>query len=81
MRECRRRFLPSSAQAYPPGAQTLSWQAAYGVGGGPVLVPLATNKTVGFCQSSQPKWSAHRDPSFGHGILTFLSSTKAELQW
>lgn len=33
------------------------------------------------CASSQPAWSAFREPSFGHGILTFMNSTTALWQW
>jgi len=33
------------------------------------------------CQSSQPRWSAHRDPSFGHAILTIESPSVAHLKW
>ena len=31
--------------------------------------------------TTQPAWSAYREPSFGHGRLTFNSATSAEWQW
>ena len=34
-----------------------------------------------FCQSSQPKWSAFRDPSFGFSAISFLSDTTATFKW
>ncbi len=34
-----------------------------------------------FCASSQPSWSAFREPAYGHGILTFENSTHAYWQW
>ncbi|KAL6764742.1 Metallo-dependent phosphatase-like protein [Haematococcus lacustris] len=75
--------------AHLPGCPTTSWQPASGVGGGPPLVLLASpdkqqqqqQQPLGFCQSSQPVWSAYRDPSFGHAVLTLLSPTQAELAW
>lgn len=33
------------------------------------------------CATSQPAWSAFREPSYGHGLLTFLNSTTAHWQW
>eukprot|EP00884_Botryococcus_braunii_P011459 jgi/Botrbrau1/20313/Bobra.0410s0001.1 len=35
----------------------------------------------GFCSTSQPKWSAYRDPSFGHGILVVQNATHAVWEW
>ena len=32
--------------------------------------PLITLQDGAFCPSSQPAWSAYREPSFGHGVLT-----------
>lgn len=58
-------------QVVPPGCPTTSWQPASGVKGGPPLVLFTNNGTssnnasqphLGFCQSSQPNWSAFRDP-------------------
>lgn len=43
-----------------------------------------TNSTTGapaFCAPSQPAWSAFREPTYGHGILTFMNSTTALWQW
>jgi len=34
-----------------------------------------------FCATSQPAWSAFREPAYGHGILTFENSTHALWQW
>ncbi len=33
------------------------------------------------CASSQPAWSAFREPTYGHGIMTFMNSTTARWQW
>ena len=33
------------------------------------------------CASSQPAWSAFREPSYGHGVLTFINITTALWQW
>lgn len=35
----------------------------------------------GYCPTSQPAWSAFREPAFGHGTLTFYNSTTALWQW
>ena len=35
----------------------------------------------GFCQTSQPVWSAYRDPSFGFATLTFESQDVITLRW
>mmetsp|Transcript_4989 Transcript_4989/g.9209 ORF Transcript_4989/g.9209 Transcript_4989/m.9209 type:complete len:699 (-) Transcript_4989:168-2264(-) len=42
---------------------------------------LDNSTTLGFCQSSQPVWSAYRDPSFGHSIFEFLSDTEVRFWW
>ena len=34
-----------------------------------------------FCPTSQPEWSAFREPAYGHGILTFENNTHAHWQW
>ena len=34
-----------------------------------------------FCFASQAPWSDYRDPSFGHGLITFLNETAFRLQW
>ncbi|PNH09476.1 Purple acid phosphatase 15 [Tetrabaena socialis] len=71
--------------AHAPNCPTLSFQPAGSVGGGPVLVPSNMTKPgdapMGFCQSSQPVWSAYRDPSFGHAILELLSHSTAHFKW
>lgn len=33
------------------------------------------------CPTSQPEWSAFRDPAFGHGVLTLLNETVARWEW
>lgn len=43
-----------------------------------------TNAYDGYCPSpseGQPKWSAFRQPAFGHGLLTFINETVAHWQW
>lgn len=35
----------------------------------------------GFCLDKQPEWSAYREPSFGHGVLTVFNATHAQWQW
>lgn len=42
--------------------------------------PAGTNAS-NYCVSSQPAWSAYRDPSFGHGMLEIQNATHAELAW
>jgi len=67
-----------------PSCPTVTFQPAYGVAGGPGLVPMFDNNKstpLYFCQSSQPIWSAHRDPSFGHAILEMLSDKSMKLSW
>lgn len=34
-----------------------------------------------FCPSSQPEWSAYREPSFGFGNLVLESATNARWSW
>ncbi|GFR53263.1 hypothetical protein Agub_g16045 [Astrephomene gubernaculifera] len=82
--------------SHPPGCPTLSFQPPSGVAGGLPLLLLnntsASSNTssatstpntppLGFCQSSQPVWSAYRDPSFGHAILDLLSPSTARFRW
>ena len=52
--------LPNSCRF--PNCTTVTFQPAYGVAGGAPLVMQNGSDTLGFCQSSQPKWSAFRDP-------------------
>ena len=42
---------------------------------------LPYNNNTSLCASSQPAWSAFREPTYGHGILTFMNSTSALWQW
>lgn len=35
----------------------------------------------GFCATAQPTWSAFREPTYGHGVMTFMNSTTALWQW
>ena len=67
----------------PPSCNAQSFQPANGILGQPGVVvnPFdATGKTF-WCQSSQPVWSAHRDPSFGFAGLTFVNDTYATYSW
>jgi hypothetical protein len=70
---------PLCLQAHPPSCNTLSWQPASGVSGGPVLVPLAgtanSSTPSGFCQSSQPVWSAYRDPRQATSVVLIRFSS------
>ena len=63
---------PTPPKAHAPGCPTTTWQPAYGVGGGMPLVLLEStvnsSMPLGFCQSSQPLWSAYRDPRYGPGL-------------
>jgi len=47
----------------------------------PATVACPTFQGGRFCPDRQPSWSAFREPSFGHGILTLHSATKAVWQW
>ena len=43
---------------------------------------LGVSRGGGFyCPTSQPAWSAYRDPSFGTATLTFASATSATFKW
>lgn len=42
--------------------------------------PAWANST-NYCITSQPEWSAYRDPSFGHGMLEILNATHASYAW
>ncbi|GAX77692.1 hypothetical protein CEUSTIGMA_g5135.t1 [Chlamydomonas eustigma] len=73
---------PSYQTAWnPPTCQTITFQPSTSVNGGAPLVLMTNSSTLGFCQNSQPLWSAHRDPSFGHGILEILSDTEMTMTW
>jgi len=90
---CANSFSTTNASYYPgvPSYQragqssscpTATFQAANGVGGQPGVVPLAGSSPPRyFCQTSQPEWSAYRDPSFGFGSLTFLNASAAVFTW
>ncbi|EFJ42112.1 hypothetical protein VOLCADRAFT_77270 [Volvox carteri f. nagariensis] len=74
----------SSSGPRPSNCPTMSFQPATGLEGGPPLMLLNTTAgqpLLGFCQSSQPLWSAWRDPSFGHAILDLISDTTARFRW
>lgn len=34
-----------------------------------------------FCPTSQPAWSAYREPTFGHGVLDLVNRTHATWRW
>jgi hypothetical protein len=34
-----------------------------------------------YCPTSQPAWSAYREPSFGHGVIDFANATHAFWTW
>ena len=71
-------------QAHPPGCVITSYQPASGKAGGPGVIPnpvLDPSKSAYFCQSSQPVWSAYRDPSFGFAGMQFLNDTTATFSW
>ncbi|GIM13200.1 hypothetical protein Vretimale_16381 [Volvox reticuliferus] len=71
-----------SAGPRPANCSTVTFQPASGVAGGPPVMCLnGTDPLLGFCQSSQPNWSALRDPSFGHAILDLQSDTTARFRW
>ncbi|GAB4821362.1 hypothetical protein N2152v2_008408 [Parachlorella kessleri] len=47
----------------------------------PTETPTLTLQNGQFCPTSQPDWSAYREPSFGHGILTIMNATHASWEW
>lgn len=69
----------------PAGCPALTYQtaAANGPAYGPGLVADPSNPSDGayFCPSSQPAWSAHRDPSFGFSFVTLVSDSVANFKW
>ena len=79
--------LPPEYQArvHPPGCPTATYQRASGVRAGPGAVPDArlppSAEPRYFCQSSQPEWSAFREPAFGFAALTLLSDDAANFTW
>jgi hypothetical protein len=79
-----------NVQVDPPACKPLTFQAANGVGGGPPILTMekmgcldgaAAGPPLGYCQSSQPEWSALRDPSFGHAIIEVMSDDELALSW
>jgi hypothetical protein len=45
----------------------------------PFEEPIITLQDGQFCPTSQPEWSAYRDPSFGHGKSSALSRCSVHL--
>lgn len=43
--------------------------------------PTLTYQDSVFCPTSQPAWSAFREPSFGHASLTIANGTTADWAW
>jgi len=80
--------LPPSYQSrvHPPACPTATYQRAGGVRVGAAgAIPDARNAAPAeprfFCQSSQPAWSAFREPAFGFAGLTLLSDDSATFTW
>jgi len=68
--------------ANPANCPATSWQTPYGVGGETTgLVQNRQDGTRYFCQRSQPKWSAYRDPSFGFSHFTIHNDTSVTFRW
>ncbi|KXZ43141.1 hypothetical protein GPECTOR_100g13 [Gonium pectorale] len=76
-------FQPASGVAGGPPLLILpnSTTAASAAGTAASAAAAAAGEPLGFCQSSQPAWSAFRDPSFGHAVLELQSDTVARFQW
>ena len=80
-------YAPSpgyQTQVHPANCPVTSYQPASGKAGGPGVIQnpaIDPSQTEYFCQTSQPVWSAYRDPSFGFAGLTFLSDTTAQYNW
>ena len=80
-------YAPSpgyQTQVHPANCPVTSYQPASGTAGGPGVVTnpaIDPSQTQYFCQTSQPVWSAYRDPSFGFAGLTFTSDTTATYNW
>lgn len=70
---------------HPAGCPITSYQpASTSTGGAPGYINNKVYDPSGltyFCQSSQPKWSAYRDPSFGFSAITFVNDTTATFKW
>ena len=67
--------------AQPASCNTITWQGANGIAGKAGSVSNPSGAATYFCQSSQPSWSAYRDPSFGFAGLVFNSDTSATWSW
>lgn len=84
---------PSAPTMAPAGCAPVTFQpanAATSVGGGMTGLAAAPSANASasasaaaayYCQSSQPVWSAYRDPSFGFGSLSFASDSSATFSW
>lgn len=47
----------------------------------PLPGSCVTKQQGRFCPVKQPDWSAFREPSFGHGMLTFHNASDASFTW
>jgi hypothetical protein len=47
----------------------------------PYEKPVITLQDGQFCPSSQPAYSAYREPTFGHGVLELVNATHARWAW
>ncbi|KAK9902776.1 hypothetical protein WJX75_005806 [Coccomyxa subellipsoidea] len=65
---CPSNGSPSACQEVKPNA-------------GPQFCTTLQNGNYAPPGGAQPSYSAYREPSFGHGILTVLNSTVAQWQW
>ena len=80
-------YAPSPSyqtQVHPANCPITSYQPASGKVAGPGVITnpaIDPSQTQYFCQTSQPVWSAYRDPSFGFAGLTFQSDTTATYNW
>eukprot|EP00884_Botryococcus_braunii_P016935 jgi/Botrbrau1/3925/Bobra.0365s0001.1 len=70
-----RRFADQPGLCPQPGVQP-PWQPEYCPS-----FPYPGGPNNGFCATSQPTWSAYREPSFGHGILVVENATHAVWEW
>ena len=47
----------------------------------PVACPEFLYYDGAYCESTQPYWSAFREPSFGHSTIEFINATHALFEW
>ncbi|KAK2079134.1 hypothetical protein QBZ16_002825 [Prototheca wickerhamii] len=47
----------------------------------PVACPEFLYGDGAYCESTQPYWSAFREPSFGHSTIEFINATHALFEW